>query len=272
MIRFGGRRAIDYRPVRHFRQTLPLWPDMLSNRVGGDAIEARLTALDGLLGDDMTGFSRDIPGRVLPALRNRPAQGHRGRAPGGRRGGRTTGSRRSRVPLDQRLPHRHPADLRRRRRPPRQRRPEGRGVARRLAWLHPTRLRRPGHLDRGASHHRLEGRRPRRHHQRGPRLRRLPRTRARGTRRLANESRTNRVGVSGPHRLDPAPRTSTRTGHRWSTTGIASGICWPRRWRTTAPAATPSCANTDDAGCGNRPGTPPAARFRSGSPLGESTI
>ncbi|WP_371304571.1 hypothetical protein [Rhodococcus zopfii] len=42
------------------------------------------------------------------------------------------------------------------------------GVARRLAWLHPTRLRRTGHLDRGASHHRMEGRRPHRHQHEDP--------------------------------------------------------------------------------------------------------
>nr|WP_240794677.1 hypothetical protein [Rhodococcus zopfii] len=58
---------------------------MLSNRVGGDTIEARLTALDaavdGLLDDDMTGFARDdlveFFQRFETLLRKATGVGHR---------------------------------------------------------------------------------------------------------------------------------------------------------------------------------------------------
>ncbi len=80
---------------------------------------------------------------------------------------------------------------------------------------------------------------------------------AAGKRESHQQSRSIRAAPTGSR-----PRTSTRTGHRGSTTGTASGICWPRRWRTTAPAATPSCANTGDGGCGTRPEKPVVATVR----------
>ncbi|MEZ5153366.1 hypothetical protein ACWDTG_18615 [Rhodococcus zopfii] len=58
---------------------------MISNRMGGDAIEARLTALDtaveGLLGDALSGLSNDdiveVLQRMETSLRKATAVGHR---------------------------------------------------------------------------------------------------------------------------------------------------------------------------------------------------